>query len=199
MIKCMPRKLQNVIERVGIIPPSISQRALQPNKEIFQPDRSVSRSCMYCNIVQWLNTVGVSISVFTRVSYVHMILENFCKTSGVVCEIYSLLREMSCFANLAFSVWKQRTEMKLCKVGLFEHPLNTFSPPWILSILFWFVTVYLAARYFCKVRNSKRGTKLWEIQDPNKRYENRTQRKTFEKVCSLNEKDETRIKCTKLE
>ena len=66
------------------IPPSISQRALQPNKEIFQPDRSVSRSCMYCNIVQWLNTGGMSIRV------VH--------------EIYSLLREMSCFANLAFSM-----------------------------------------------------------------------------------------------
>ena len=101
------------------IPPSISQRALQPNKEIFQPDQSVSRSCMYCNIVQWLNTVGVSISVFAWVSYVHMILENFCKTSGVVCEIYSLLRVMSYFANLAFSVWKQSTEMKLCKVGLY--------------------------------------------------------------------------------
>ena len=103
MIKCMPRKLQNVIERVGIIPPSISQRALQPNKEIFQPDRSVSRSCMYCNIVQWLNTVGVSISVFTRVSYVHMILENFCKTSGVVCEIYSLLRVFRIFVFFSAS------------------------------------------------------------------------------------------------
>ena len=124
MIKCMPRKLQNVIERVGIIPPSISQRALQPNKEIFQPDRSVSRSCMYCNIVQWLNTVGMSIRVYTRVSYVHMILENFYKTSGVVREIYSLLREMSCFANLAFSMWKQRTEMKLCKVGLYRTSIE---------------------------------------------------------------------------
>ena len=175
------------------IPPSISQRALQPNKEIFQPDQSVSRSCMYCNIVQLLNTVVMSIRVYTRVSYVHMILENFCKTSGVVCEIYSLLRVISCFVNLAFSVWKQRTEMKLCKV------ISNIHWTHFLRILFWFVTVYLATRYFFKVRNSKRGTKLREIRDPNKRYENCTLRKTLEKVCSSNEKDETRIKCTELE
>ena len=61
------------------IPPSISQRALQPNKEIFQPDRSVSRSCMYCNIVQWLNTVGMSVRVFTRVSYVFFDAFSFTK------------------------------------------------------------------------------------------------------------------------
>ena len=62
-----------------------------------------TRSCMYCNIVQWLNTVGLSISVYTRVSYVHMILENFCKTSGVVCEIYSLLRVFRIFVFFSAS------------------------------------------------------------------------------------------------